>query len=38
MASYLEEVYSYPDIREHIAKTFKLKENMEKHGRRKLKH
>ena len=30
MVSYLEEVYSYPDLRVHISKTFKLKETMEK--------
>lgn len=26
LVSYLEEVYSFPDVREHISKTFKLKE------------
>lgn len=26
LVSYLEEVYSYTDVREHIAKTFKLRE------------
>ena len=30
MVSYLEEVYSYHDIREHIRKTFKLKEQFDK--------
>eukprot|EP00347_Sterkiella_histriomuscorum_P021704 403333054 len=31
LVSYLEEIYSYPDVREHIAKTFKLRDQMEKH-------
>jgi CTD small phosphatase-like protein 2 len=26
LVSYLEEVYSFPDVREHISKTFRLKE------------
>lgn len=26
LVSYLEEIYSFPDVREHIAKTFKLRE------------
>ena len=30
MVSYLEEIYSYPDLRTHISKTFKLKETMDK--------
>ena len=30
MVSYLEEIYSYPDLRKHITKTFKLQETMEK--------
>ena len=34
MVSYLEEIYSYPDVREHISKTFKLKETMDKHCKR----
>jgi len=29
MVSYLEELFSYPDVRVHIAKTFKLREAME---------
>lgn len=32
MVSYLEEIYSSHDLREHISSTFKLRENMEKHG------
>ena len=31
LVSYLEEVFSYPDVREQIARTFKLREQMEKH-------
>jgi CTD small phosphatase-like protein 2 len=31
LVSYLEEVYSFPDVRDHIAKTFKLRAQMEKH-------
>lgn len=31
LVSYLEEIYSFPDVREHIAKTFKLREQMEKY-------
>ncbi len=31
MVSYLEEIYSYPDVREQISKTFKLREQMKKH-------
>jgi len=31
MVTYLEEIYSYPDARDHIQRTFKLRENMEKH-------
>ena len=34
LVSYLEEIYSFPDSREHIAKTFKLREQMEKHGQK----
>mmetsp|Transcript_47529 Transcript_47529/g.34806 ORF Transcript_47529/g.34806 Transcript_47529/m.34806 type:complete len:240 (-) Transcript_47529:37-756(-) len=30
LVSLLEEIYSYKDVREHIAKTLKLKEHMEK--------
>ena len=26
LVSYLEEIYSYPDVRDHIAKTFKLRD------------
>jgi CTD small phosphatase-like protein 2 len=31
MVSYLEEIYSYPDVREQISQTFKLREQMKKH-------
>ena len=31
MVTYLEEIYSFPDVREHIAKTFKLREQMSKY-------
>ena len=34
MVSYLEEIYSLTDLRDHISRTFKLKENMERHGKR----
>ena len=32
MVSYLEEIYSFPDVREQISKTFKLREQMQKHS------
>lgn len=35
LVSYLEEVYSYPDVREQIGRTFKLREQMEKHTKNK---
>jgi CTD small phosphatase-like protein 2 len=38
LVSYLEEIYSFPDVREHISKTFKLREQMEKHTGRKIHH
>ena len=31
LVSYLEEIYSFPDVRDQIGKTFKLREQMEKH-------
>jgi TFIIF-interacting CTD phosphatase-like protein len=34
LVSYLEEVYSYPDVREQIARTFKLREQMDKHTKK----
>ena len=33
MVSYLEEIYSFPDVREPISKTFKLREQMQKHAK-----
>lgn len=36
LVSYLEEVYSYPDVREQIGKTFQLQEQMKKHSGKKL--
>lgn len=31
MVSYLEEIYSFPDVRQQIIQTFKLREQMKKH-------
>lgn len=32
LVSYLEEIYSFPDVRDHIAKTFRLREQMLLHA------
>jgi CTD small phosphatase-like protein 2 len=32
LVSYLEEVFSFPDVREQIGKTFQLREQMKKHS------